>query len=96
MEGGKWKGVSDQGKEFVSRTDFHLREIVLLQKDATKRPPLKELLMHPWIVHDTPDLGKLRREAKREQEFRLFSLANPGTMKIFDDVKKKTQELTNP
>ena len=73
-----------------------LRGIELLQKNSSKRPQLKQLLVHPWIVQATPELWKLRREAKREQEFRVFSLANPGTMKIYDEFKTKTQELTHP
>ena len=66
----------------------------MLTKDNTKRITIKELLQHPWIVHDSPDLGKQRCEANKQKEFQLFSLVNPFSMKIYDEVSKRATELS--
>ena len=66
----------------------------MLTKDPEKRIGLKELLMHPWLVKDNPHLLKVRKEAKGENEFRMFTLSNPGSVKIYDDVKKRSDEVS--
>jgi calcium-dependent protein kinase len=42
FEGGGWRHVSDEAKEFVR---------ALLQKDPEKRISAREAMRHPWLVH---------------------------------------------
>jgi len=66
----------------------------MLIKDPEKRIKLKDLLVHPWLVKSNPNVLKLRKEAKRENEFRMFTLSNPGSVKIYDEVKKRSEEVS--
>ncbi len=66
----------------------------MLIKDPEKRITLKEVLMHPWLTKDCPEVLKMRKEAKKENEFRMFTLSNPCTAKIYDEVKRRSDEVS--
>ena len=66
----------------------------MLIKNPEKRIKLKDLLMHPWIVKNNPNVLKMRQEATKENEFRMFTLSNPGSVKIYDEVKKRSEEVS--
>ena len=91
--GGRWAQVSPQAKECVSRTELY-QPIGMLSKDPKKRLTLKELLQHPWLVTEHSDLANLRKQATWANEFRMFSLVTPGSMRIYDEVKRRSDQVT--
>jgi hypothetical protein len=66
----------------------------MLAKDPKKRLTLKELLQHPWLIVDCPEVAKLRKQATWGNEFRMFSLVTPGSMRIYDEVKRRSDQVT--
>ena len=66
----------------------------MLTKDPKSRIKLKDLLQHPWIVKKCPEVQKMRKDCTKGNEFRMFSLTNPGTVKIYDEVKRRSNEVS--
>jgi len=77
--------VSKKAKDCVTK---------MLIKDPNKRITLKELLVHPWVNKHFPNVVKMRQSSHAENEFRVYSLVNPTSVKIFDEVKKRSDEVS--
>ena len=66
--------------------------IELLAKDPRKRPTIKEVLEDPWITQNFPEATRLREKTKDQNEFQMYSLPRPNSLKIYDEIAKVTQE----
>ena len=71
-----------------------IEPVGMLAKDPKKRITLKDLLQHPWLVGDCPEVAKLRKQATWTNEFRMFSLVTPGSMRIYDEVQRRSHQVT--
>ncbi len=68
----------------------------MLSKDPNARITLRELLVHPWIGKHFPTAQKMRLEsANGYKEFKAHSLVNPVSVKIFDEVKKRSDDVSD-
>lgn len=49
---------------------------------------LKEVLVHPWLTQEE-ELFKRRKEATKEEAFKLFSLPQPLESKICQEISQQ-------
>lgn len=81
-----WSNVSPPAKAFVAC--IHLLIIIaMLVKQASKRINIEQMLLDRWLTKDCKDVRALRKKATRADAFRLFSLVQPKSLKIFDEVQ---------
>lgn len=54
-----WDKVSSEAVDFV-RSTFENEGVGILVREAEKRPTLKEILQHPWILKESTRIAKFR------------------------------------
>lgn len=65
----------------------------MLVKDPKYRITLKQLLEDPWLCRGE-ELSKLRKNCTEEDSFKYYSLEHPRSLKIYDEVQKRTVPST--
>jgi len=61
----------------------------MLCKDTKIRISLKKLLEDPWICQGK-ELSEQRKKCTEEESFKYYSLIQPLSLKIFDEVQKRS------
>lgn len=65
----------------------------MLTKDPKNRITLKQLLEDHWLCGGK-ELSDLRKNCSEEEKFKYYSLVHPRSLKIFDEVQKRSSPLT--
>jgi hypothetical protein len=61
----------------------------LLEKNRHKRPSLEEVLNHPWFG-EFKDIHNMRSLADGESKFQAYTLTEPNSPKIKEEIDKYT------